>query len=99
MFLGLLDPDPDPDPLVRGMDPWNRDSGSTPKCHGSATLLSIVQMREQKQHHWYTRVQDWIAILMFRVVEYRYCIPWQLVQVDTIQFAAKQLAASIVYNK
>jgi hypothetical protein len=29
---------PDPDPLVRGMDPWIR-SGSTPKCHGSATLI------------------------------------------------------------
>jgi hypothetical protein len=45
VFLALLDPDPDP--LVKGMDPslskkskkWIRGSGSTPKCHGSATLL------------------------------------------------------------
>jgi hypothetical protein len=36
------DPDPNPDPLVRGMDPRIRisGSGSTPKCHGSGTLVS-----------------------------------------------------------
>jgi hypothetical protein len=42
----------DPDPLVRGMDPririhwseaWIRGSGSTPKCHGSATLLTSTE--------------------------------------------------------
>ncbi len=36
MFLGLLDPDPNP--VVRWMNP-----GSTPKCHGSATLFRTVK--------------------------------------------------------
>jgi hypothetical protein len=42
VFFGVLKvndenrEDPNPDPLVRGMDPG---SGSTPKCHGSATLV------------------------------------------------------------
>jgi hypothetical protein len=50
VFLGLLDPDPDP--LVRGMDPdptldpsiikQKSGSGSTPKCHGSATLFISI---------------------------------------------------------
>ncbi len=31
--------DPNPGPLVRGTDPG---SGSVPKCHGSATLLTTV---------------------------------------------------------
>jgi hypothetical protein len=39
--------DPDPDPLVRGMDPRIRGSGSTPKCHESGTLL----MRLSILHH------------------------------------------------
>ncbi len=34
--------DPDPDPLVRGMDPGS-GSGSTPKCHGSGTLVGPQQ--------------------------------------------------------
>jgi hypothetical protein len=32
------DPDPNPDPVVSGMDPR---TGSTPKCHGSGTLLPV----------------------------------------------------------
>ncbi len=32
------DPDPNPDPLVHKSEAWIRGSGSTPKCHGSATL-------------------------------------------------------------
>jgi hypothetical protein len=31
----VVDPDPNPDLLVEA---WIRGSGSTPKCHGSATL-------------------------------------------------------------
>jgi hypothetical protein len=34
--------DPDPDPLVRSMDPRS-GSGSTPKCHGSITLIETLK--------------------------------------------------------
>jgi hypothetical protein len=47
--FGLLDPDPDP--LVRGIQP-RIGSGSTPKCHRSATLrISLrfgVRIRQKK---------------------------------------------------
>jgi hypothetical protein len=43
-MIRIQDPDlnPNPDPLVRGMV---RGSGSTPKCHGSATLVRGMDLR------------------------------------------------------
>jgi hypothetical protein len=44
------DPNPDPDPLVK---PWIRRSGSTQKCHGSATpeLTNIAGIQKGTEHY------------------------------------------------
>jgi hypothetical protein len=52
--IRIQDPDtnPDPDPLVRGMDP------STPKCHGSATLLKGFQDILPTSYHYQEKVES-----------------------------------------
>jgi hypothetical protein len=45
--IRIQDPNPDPDPLVRG-------SGSTPKCHGSAALVTRPEEKIPFPRLWVT---------------------------------------------